>query len=133
MYVCMHGPNVHTSKAGVCMFVGDIEESYIAIMYVCPGKHTYPVCMYVCRYVCMYVCPGNIHTEEITGMYGMYVYLDTCATQTCMWPKSAGSSCNTGASAARATESAEGLDLSGRNGPGRRRQVQCRLDMESKT
>ena len=114
------------------MFVGDIEESYIPIMYVCPGKHTYPVCMYVCRYVCMYV-RGNIHTEEITGMYGMYVYLDTCATQTCMWPKSAGNSCNTGASAARATESAEGLDLSGRNGPGRRRQVQCRLDMESKT
>ena len=41
MYVCMHGPNVHTSKARVCMFLGDIEESYIPSMYVCPGKHTY--------------------------------------------------------------------------------------------
>ena len=68
MSVCMHGPNVHTSKAGVCMFVGDIAESYIPIMYVCPGKHTYPVCMYVC----MYVCPGK-HTDRVNYRYVWYV------------------------------------------------------------
>ena len=41
MYVCMHGPNGRTSKARVCMFLGDIEESDLPSLYVCPGKHTY--------------------------------------------------------------------------------------------
>ena len=50
MYVCMYGPNVHTSKARVCMFLGDIEESYIPSMYVCPGKHAY---LENYRYVCL--------------------------------------------------------------------------------
>ena len=51
MYVCMHGPNVHTSKARVCT-ISDTQKS-----------RTYPVCMYF---------RGNIHTQKIRGMYGMY-------------------------------------------------------------
>ena len=86
MSVCMHGPNVHTSKAGVCMFVGDIAESYIPIMYVCPGKHTYPVCMYVCRYVCMYVCMSGetyIPSKLQVCMVCMYVWVHVQHRRVC--------------------------------------------------
>ena len=86
MYVCMHGPNVHTSKARVCSFLGYIEESYIPSMYVCPaGKHTYlenkryvwyvwmsgeryiPRKEEACMYVCMYVCIVRTYRPQKHG------------------------------------------------------------------
>ena len=69
MYVCMHGPNVHTSKARVCTFLGYIEESYVSrihrrvvhTQYVCmSGETDIPRKLEVCM-VCMDVW-GKIYT-----------------------------------------------------------------------
>ena len=74
-YVCMSGETYIPRQEEVCMYVclyAWSKRTYIKStgMYV-SGRHRRVIHT---QYVCMYV-RGNIHTQKIRGMYGMYVCL----------------------------------------------------------